>query len=576
MPSSTHDQPPAQTNEKVWQDNGFDLSRYLLILLTWWREIIFVSVLAAAGGLVMNGVYQTLWPRYTASAMVTIIPTRTDISITKEISNVDRQQTQATLSARQSALLGLVYNGEVARTVFRRVGGQLSEEERSMSWLLRDSITGELVESQNRDKVSDLIRIQATARSPETAQVIANAWAKEYVNHVSFLWQTDPELRKSIMTELANTQDRYQVAQQKLEQYISTNQTERLDREIQEKRKAIEKLSASREVFIEARTIALSRVYEADKKVESAKVDSFNQKVESALSSLAGSYEVRQKLIRLLDDAQGLRDLIERGGEAGTQSNGLAILLLKAQTFASSTDWPESLELRIDNQNAMHESLAQQRADVDALIKTLQDRIERLRETIASQSESLSNGASHVAVDTGQADGSGRRVAIQEQYSTLFVPDGPNDPGKDVAGNSADLDEETAAIQVLRDRLINGDDQTKQIIFDLEDSIQTLQEAKQIAFANLRELTKKRDLLMKSVNILQSKVMEIDLESAATNAKIRLASPAVTSYSDGLSLFQSTVLAGIAGLITIMFFITFLAEPMGARPFFARHKAADG
>ena len=528
-PLEPSDPPLSRRTEEDWQDAGTDWLKHALVLIAWWREIVLVSVLAAAVGLAIASIDRIIRPAYTASAMVTIMPLTTSVSVTEEIQTVGRQTAGLSdVFARQAALLGLIRNGDIARAALRRMGERLNKDE-DLSWLIGNAISGGLVESVNRDNVSDLIRIEATTRSPETAQELANIWAEEYVSQVNLLWRTSETLEALVDVELENARDTYMRAQKDLERYIARDEASRLERRILEK------------------TAVIGRV-------QKARIDTFNLGIDSAVRTLSDSYASRRELIRLLEDAQGLRDQIESGGEASGGSNGLAIVLLKAQAFASFAD-TGNLELRLDDLNAMHGSPAQQQTDVEALIRTLEDRIERLDAVIAIQSRRLSSRAGYVLAG---AEGAGE----------------PIDPGEDMLAGSVSSKGDAAQTQGLRDLLVLEDESLTPLISSLENDIQTLRAAKEAMDAEHARLAGKRDLLLNSLNILQSRAAELDLEAAAFTEKVRLASPAVTARPGGIDFFLATVLAGIVGLAAAVFFAIFLANSMGLQPFLAWRKTA--
>ena len=553
-PLEPSDPPLSRRTEEDWQDAGTDWLKHALVLIAWWREIVLVSVLAAAVGLAIASIDRSIRPAYTASAMVTIMPLTTSVSVTEEIQTVGRQTAGLSdVFARQAALLGLIHNGDIARAALRRMGERLNEDE-DLGWLIGDAISGGLVESANRDNVSDLIRIEATTRSPETAQELANIWAEEYVSRVNLLWRTSGTLEALVDVELENARDTYMRAQKDLERHIARDEASRLERRILEKTAVIESLMDARALAIEARGLALSRIHEADKRVQKARIDTFNLGIDSVVFTLSDSYASRRELIRLLEDAQGLRDQIESGGEASGRSNGLAIVLLKVQAFASFAD-TGNLELRLDDLNTMHGSPAQQQTDVEALIRTLEDRIERLDAAIAIQFRRLSSRAGYVLAG---AEGAGE----------------PIDPGEDMLAGSVSSKGDAAQTQVLRDLLALEDESPTPLISSLENDIQTLRAAKEAMDAERTRLAGKRDLLLNSLKILQSRAAELDLEAAAFTEKVRLASPAVTARRGGIDFFLATVLAGIVGLAAAVFFAIFLANFMGLQPFLAWHKAA--
>ena len=368
MPPEHSDQ-PSHRPEEDWPDT-IDLRRHLLVPLAWWREIILTSVLAAAVSFVMIVVYWIVLPSYTAVSTVVTIPESSEL------------RGLPAFASRQAAMVGLVYHGKVAAAVLERLGGQLSEKERNVSWLI-SAVSAELAESQNRQNLSDLVRISATADSPEKARAIANAWAERYVLEANLLYNTSLDQREEVEQELSETLDAYRAAQTKLEEHAARNEVNRMNRRIEEKVAEI------------AAIAAVQRLTQTD---------------------LYGRWRV---LRGLLIDAQGLREQIEVGGEASVKSNGLAVLLLKASAFAFFTDKPAGWEFVLDDLDAMHANVAVQRADVEALVQALHSQIERVTAAINPPPESRSDNGSVSGLTGNDELVSQRILNLENDLQTL-------------------------------------------------------------------------------------------------------------------------------------------------------------
>ncbi|MBI1299329.1 hypothetical protein GC175_30730, partial [bacterium] len=413
--------------QQPWAEDEIDLRQYVLVLASWWREVVALALVAAimaAGGVIALRFVQD--PVYEAAATVAIARTTSSISFDDNFQTSSSQENMTSaaradilVSTRRASLVGLVYNGAVAQTVSQEMESFLNEEQRNPTRLL-NRINAELVTAEGTRTESDLIRISARADSPEVAAAIANAWAQAYVTYVNRLYgQVPDDLRASVQTELAAAQAGYDEAQRQLEGFIASNEIARYDREIGEKQQIVnslqagkqtavqtlvdEELAARRQIIsayinaqasnrllafnkeqaakqamisalidaesqsrlnafqqdqaarqalfdqhvkaeLENRALALStdqalrrQVFEAYANADArAKVTVFNEQVDARLQALAQSYDTRQKLTRLLDDARGLRAQAATGGEGGVATNSLAILLLKTQLYSVS------------------------------------------------------------------------------------------------------------------------------------------------------------------------------------------------------------------------------------------------
>ncbi len=471
---TTSPQRPLRPRESAWPDK-IDLRRHLIRLFSWWREFSLVFVLVTALTFAISWSYQHLLsPSYTAIATVLIV------SKTSELEGLPA------ITSRQAAMLGLVYNGKVATAVLKRIGGQLDAEERNMTWLM-SSVSAYLSGAQSRQNLSDLISIKVTADSPEKALSIADTWGEEYVREVNLVWISSRERHSAVMQGITRILDEYTLAQSKLKEHITRNEINRIDRQIEEKTQEIEEV---------AETQRLSRT------------DIFN----------------RWRLLHgLLNDARGLRKQIRSADETGVRSNGLAILLLKTRAFTYSASGYDNWEFAFDDLDAMHDNVADQRADVDAFIQMLQSQIQQIEAEIANFSDGLSGN--------GNSELSGLALA-----EGLF----------------------------------------SQRISKLENDLQEMQRRKEEVSTERRRLAGNRDRLEEALVNLENESVEMVVEDAAANLTLRMASNAVlTPDMKAIALLIYAILAGVFGLIVAMGGALFL-DSLGVRPFLTLRVASRG
>ena len=497
------DQAPARRSDGDWPDEA-DIRGHMLVPIVWWREILLAAALLAALGWVASWGYGTFLAGYRAEAIVMVNPQTARVSVTG-VSPADPSDTTNPIAVnnRQGVLLGLVHQGEVVRAVLRRVGGQLNEKQRSLTWLLR-STDGELFEPQGRHNVSNLVRLETTADSQAKALAILDAWSEEYVRQMNRLFSISEELRGSIGKQLVESREAYNLAQRAFERHIERDRIDELEREIDKK------------------TALIDLVQLSERQSEELRISAEQERLKK-------NYRQRGKLRSLLGDAQGLRDLIESGGEASVESNRLAILLLKAQAFASSTVLSDNLRLELDNLGAAHDNADSQRADIEALIAALQGRIEQLGTVIADQSESLSNGASYGLPKAGRAIDS----------SVDMVANAPND--------------RTSARLTAR----------------LTNDIQLMEGKKETIRAARENILLRRDQALNMVKILEQRTMDLNLRMIAADPRARLASPATVVVGGRLGPFAVAILGGLIGLIGAIV-VAFSLDSAGLRPFLAR------
>jgi len=205
------------------------------------------------------------------------------------------------------------------------------------------------------------------------------------------------------------------------------------------------------------RLAALKQEQEAKSKVfaayadadPSAKVAVFQNQLDAKLNTLTGYYETKLKLESLLRDAEGLQAQAQQAGEPGSATNGLAILLLKAEAFASSADLPEGFQLQLGNVGDLDVGADAQIADLQALISVLETRIDDLDADIAEQSKDLFDNQGYDLMTSEHPKDDPLLAALAQRYAELFEV---GDLAQDASGvwEGSDLAE---AIQVKYDEL---------------------------------------------------------------------------------------------------------------------------
>ena len=499
-------------------DDDVNLERYSLVLAAWWREIVFsVFLVAAAGATAVLGLRAAV-PKYESSADVAIIPTDTAVSIDDKFRAVagdfqSRRRFQDR-GSRRAALIGLVHNGAVAGRVLDRLSGRL-EEERYPSARLLEAITTELVTigAVSRNNQSDLIRIIASADSPERAAAIADAWAEEYVVEVNRLYERVPQdVITRVQNEMKMAEEAYGRIQAKLETITANNDIDRLMRKIEMNNQRIERY---RQLWHET-TNAL-----------------FYEKIHADAKSLIRNYDIRQRLKGILEDALSLRGQIENGAGPGSASNELAVQLLKIQAYTMSGTLPEGLEIVLSGAGVPHTGDAMAGAgDIDGVINAIEQRIMRVDEDIDGQITDLT-----------------------------------------IASLTTEDSNENVPLNRMMRYLNTGGRQLEALIRELEEDNKILNKGVEATNANLKNLTEERDRTLTAVQTLRNEMVELQLTSVAAPSEVRLASPAVVPWK---SSWPSPVLVaavmGAAWMPAAILLALFL-NALGIRPFIERRGA---
>ncbi|MEM7532614.1 MAG: hypothetical protein AAF639_10590, partial [Chloroflexota bacterium] len=158
------------------------------------------------------------------------------------------------------------------------------------------------------------------------------------------------------------------------------------------------------------------------------KIAVFNEQVQNRIVKLTNLYETQRELVRLFDDANGLLTQVATGGEGSLSTNALAIALLKAEAYASSTELPGNMQFVLDNlfvsdAGELNTSVAGQTQDLAALVSVLSDRISALDDEIAKQSALILQNEDYTLLPEERGEGDPLFAAIQQKYLDLFALD---------------------------------------------------------------------------------------------------------------------------------------------------------
>ena len=510
-----------ESSSDPYGEDPVEFRRHVLVLAANWRKIALGAVLTAgAAGALMWALWSFV-PKYEASADVAIIHAAPKVSIDETLRTVTAANrfSHRERVAQRAAFVGLVHNGDVARSVVERLGKQLEEDQNETTLL--DDITSELVTVgvQSNLNTSDLIRITASAGSPGKAVNFANAWAEEYVKVVNRVYEKAPaSLLAAVNSELVKTRKRFRVVQDALEKLIAASKFSELERQIS---------------------------------IRNALVDSWSKAQNEALNT---NYASLNRMTSQLAAARILRAQMENAGGTNTASNELGILLLKAEAYTSGEHAVQiELENVFEKAGVTHADSVDLLGDTDALIAALEEGISRLQERIMSQYQ-----YSYLFKKFRNKEAAGIRV---DEISEPRAPGGnPNSTA--------------AALQRTRteDRFHGGSsDSLSWLVAQIENEIRVMQEEKEKEDRILSEARKNRDLLRSSLDSLENEVVELTLVKASgVSTEVRLASRAVPPKDPaGPHPILVAAVGGFAGLLAMACFVL-LMGPTDARPLFPR------
>ena len=526
--------------DREWED--VSLGRYVRVLVAWWREIGLGTVLAAVGSGALILVIQVILPKYETSSDVAIVRMTSSVALDKKFStgatsdDAKRLRMRAVESmAKRAALLGLVKSGNVAQAVSERLREQLDEKEAHAARLIEE-IGAELVTvgTLSPRNTSNLIRMTASADLPEKAAAIANAWAEEYVDHVNRLYRHTPsDQLDSIVAELEKTREGHDAAQKKLETFIANSNVGQLNRWIEAKHNIVVNLRDLWNDMVDVQMLTMRTAQEN-------KTETVRLLIESREDMLSESYVTRRRLKNMLNNAMDIRSQIERGHQTSVASNALALMMLKTEAYASSARLLNALEVNFDNVVGNNGDETDQLTDVNALIATLQDRMEKVDLDIEKYEKLLSSYITNTNTNTNTNESS---LLFLEDMETQFTVKDTNN---------------------LLAQLINK----------LERDIQLLRAESEAVSARLAVLVQNRDVHRSALETLENEIVELKLAMSAVTSEVRLASRALVPVDSAYpSAPLIAVLGGIVGLLAAVGLALF-ANSEGMHPLLEKRRTA--
>ncbi|MBI3978824.1 MAG: hypothetical protein HY331_11625 [Chloroflexi bacterium] len=479
-----------------------DLRRYWRALARNWQILIPVALLGALVGLYLAWMRPTV---YEARTGVIIIRSRIALTLDQNVRMAFAPDVggQSGIDVRRTTLVSLIRNPSLAQLVAQRTKGVLPPRYSDPVELIG------MVDAQ-APRGSEIIEIIARGEEREVLVPIADLWAEEFVKYVNQIYAATPPI-DLLRREVGAAQGRYTAAQAAVEQSIGESRINRLTQEIDVRRKVIAALQEGRQL---AATAVLRKEIETRGEIVGTQLRSaltaaslpLTKQAEKQVEMLSRSYDAWVKTQLLLEDARGLQRQLRQSGDA-TASNATALLMLKLQSFASSTAVPASLNLQVGEGSQSTIPAAAIASDLDSLIRALERRLQDLDAAIDRQSNDL--------MSTGGLSG---MVGLGTRTNPLLVE--AQRLGRELLefkGLDHVLDQlgNDTALDVTRDRLTVELQRLERELVE--------EQTKQAA------LTRERDLTLEAYLTLRRKAEETQINSQFPGAEIAVARPAAWS-----------------------------------------------
>lgn len=306
-----------------------------------YKQVWLILGCALGAGLVVFILTFIVPPTYEAEAGVALVKTGVELEFDpkfKTVSDLDAARNLIDQTARRKTLATIANSSDMAKQVIGLLGTQVPEKLREPSKIL---------EEVNARSDGDMIRISARAPSAEQAALIANTWARVFVERINAVYGSGPLTSTELQAQADSYKQGYDRAETALVTYVASNPTSQLERVVQEKQAA-----------------------------------------------LSDSLVVGIRLDRMITDAQALRERLASNPVDSSVGNALAKMVLEANGFSAATNLstgtqadasgPITLQFQIDAQ-ALSTNPAQLASEMDSLLKTLTARRDQIRSRDVTQ-----------------------------------------------------------------------------------------------------------------------------------------------------------------------------------------------
>lgn len=498
-----------------WTDDEIDLRRYVVAIGAWWREIVLITLLLTGLAAVAAWLWQNSLPTlYAASTDVVIARLTSRIALDERITT-EEEIRQGGVASWRASLLQLAQSPAIADAVLAELRDQLPSD-----WTVKDMLEAVAVENPTGTDprtLSDLIRITISSKDPAHSALIANTWARLFVDHINQVYgQVPADTLAAVQGELESAHAAYLLAEQALQVFIAESEAESLQRQIDEQLALRKNLQQGRNILLAAGAINANQV--------------MTSTLQDNLAGLTQLHSQRRVTEIQLNQARNLATQLEQASPATVAGNLLALQLLKAQVFArpvTDGEQPPTLDLRLELPalSADADALA---ADARTLVATLEGYLAQLDTEIAAVSETLLSSP-------GAALGDQISIA-----SELITPPATSDPFQQA------LAQHDRELQALHSRL-------------------AADEAREL------QLTQQRDLSWTAYDTLSNKLVELNLARTASNSEVRIGASAVAPAAPEPQPSLLLPLAAVA--VASLFFalcLALIANAMGRKPLFAR------
>ncbi len=335
-----------------YYEEEIDLREYVKTVWKYRYWIIALTLLAAISAFVVSSL---LPPVYEAQSGLAMVRLRYEVEFEPKFKTLLGEEN---FKARQEALVSLAESNDVAVAVFEHYKDKL------VSYGVED-VEGlrEMVDAKQK---GELILINVRAKDPELAAEIANVWAEEAEKHINSVYGQEVRSLEGLKAQVDEAKEQYEKAQSDLEDFLANSEIPALENEI----KGTSSLLDSCRAVVVANEMAL---YSEEAKAKRELLKKYYGKLVAARS--------------LLLEARVFRDLVSSTGTSEAMQWARALGFIRLQNEVSGVGTPQLQVVLAEAAPGLSVD------DVNALVSSLEGKIDDLEEAITGVKEELSNSS---------------------------------------------------------------------------------------------------------------------------------------------------------------------------------------
>jgi len=253
-------------NEKSNSYDEYEIDLREYILLIWKKKYLLVGLVIAAMVLAVIFTNITEDPQYKASSTLLIMPPMYTTSI--EVGSLPVE------TYRELALTSQMRNKIIEKLDLRDDEGELISQTALENRMEFEIAGREEIRREGESVEAPLIKLNVIHRDAEIAADIANAWAELFMEDTREVRRAETtEISNLIETRFENTRERLTDVREKLKEFVTENNIERLEMNLNAEKEQLEKVFEEKAILEYDTSLLKSELGEIEKQLDEFNID---------------------------------------------------------------------------------------------------------------------------------------------------------------------------------------------------------------------------------------------------------------------------------------------------------------